>query len=51
MNAPSTQATAMNDLGNLAAEVAALGFQTTLQHPADDLPCLLVRNPRGRPQP
>jgi hypothetical protein len=47
MHATGTQATAVTHLGNLAAEVTALGFQTTLKHPADDLPCLLVRNPRA----
>lgn len=48
MHATSAQATALTDLSNLAAEMAALGFQPTLNNPPDGLPCLVVRNPQAR---
>jgi hypothetical protein len=42
-----TETRATGDLEKLSAELAARGFQTTLQAPEDGIPCLTVRNPRA----
>jgi hypothetical protein len=46
MHATDIQATAVTDLGNLAVELAAHGYQATLNSPPGSIPCLVVRNPR-----
>jgi hypothetical protein len=47
MHPASTQPTAVNDLQNLATELAAHGLQTTLNRPVGNAPCLVVRNPHA----
>jgi hypothetical protein len=47
MHATDPQATAVTDLTNLATELAAHGYQTTLKSPGDSTPFLVVRNPRA----
>jgi hypothetical protein len=47
MHTTDTQATDLDALHKLTAQLTALGFQATPRTPADGMPCLVVRNPRA----
>jgi hypothetical protein len=47
MHSTGPQPTAVTDLANLATELAIHGYQTTLNSPVGNAPCLVVRNPHA----